>query len=65
MKSARVRPSSFILVTDVILVSIHIKHKLHIRHRALCVCVCVHKRRLYIGFVCIRIEIRIWLFHYK
>ena len=41
MKSARVRPSSFILVTDVILVSIHIKHKLHIRHRALCVCVCV------------------------
>jgi hypothetical protein len=41
MKFARVRPSNFILVTHVIVVSIHIKHKVHIRRRAWCVCVCV------------------------
>jgi len=46
-------------VTHVMVVSVHIQHKLHFRHHALCVCVCVYKRKLYIGFVCIRIKIRI------
>jgi len=52
-------------VTHVMVVSVHIQHKLHFRHHALCVCVCVYKRKLYIGFVCIRIKIRIWLFYNK
>lgn len=65
MKSARVRPSSFVLVTHMIVVSMHIKYKFHIRHRALCVCVCVNTKgcytldlcayRLRLGFDCFRI----------
>lgn len=42
MKSARVSLSSFKLVTDVIVVSMRMKHKLHIRRRSLCVRACTN-----------------------